>query len=161
MSKYSESLKDPRWQKKRLEVLQRDDFSCTRCTEKEKTLIVHHCRYDGKMAHETNTDNLITLCEECHNDHHNEQKEHEEKFLKNFYSAGFLSDDLDIIALSIEDYNPTNLPALPGQISAAIYYHLSDSDRITKLVDEWIIGNKKRLDEKIENTRIQNLLKQQ
>jgi 5-methylcytosine-specific restriction endonuclease McrA len=42
---YSQLLRDQRWQKKRLEIMQRDEFTCTRCYESEKTLNVHHCYY--------------------------------------------------------------------------------------------------------------------
>ena len=37
---YLEKLKDPRWQKKRLEILERDGWKCMACGEKEKTLRV-------------------------------------------------------------------------------------------------------------------------
>jgi len=43
--KYSDLLKDPRWQKKRLEILQRDEFSCQICFDTKSTLHVHHRRY--------------------------------------------------------------------------------------------------------------------
>jgi len=44
--KYSEKLKDPRWQKKRLKVLERDNWECKQCGEKEETLHIHHLLYD-------------------------------------------------------------------------------------------------------------------
>jgi hypothetical protein len=64
---YSEQLKDPRWQKKRLEIMQRDNFQCQICGNKTKTLNVHHFQYGkNKKPWEYENDNLITLCEECH-----------------------------------------------------------------------------------------------
>lgn len=33
-SDYSQKLLDPRWQRKRLEILQRDDFTCQVCSDK-------------------------------------------------------------------------------------------------------------------------------
>lgn len=67
MSNYSELLKDPKWQRKRLEILQRDEFTCQYCQSSEKTLHVHHHYYikerDPWEYHESA---LITLCEECH-----------------------------------------------------------------------------------------------
>ena len=66
---YYELLKDPRWQRKRLEVMQRDGFECTWCGDKEKTLNVHHVRYRrGKKPWEYDPDDLTTLCEDCHKD---------------------------------------------------------------------------------------------
>jgi len=67
MSRYSELLKDPRWQRKRLEVMQRDDFACRLCNDKTKTLHVHHKRYVWRRdPWEYHADELETVCETCH-----------------------------------------------------------------------------------------------
>lgn len=64
---YSEKLRDPRWQRKRLEILNRDDFTCRDCGDKDHTLHIHHCLYGrGKEPWEAPADELRTLCEECH-----------------------------------------------------------------------------------------------
>jgi hypothetical protein len=64
---YAEKLKDPRWQKKRLEILERDKWTCKACGDKERTLHVHHIFY---LPHidpwEIHNGLLITLCEKCH-----------------------------------------------------------------------------------------------
>lgn len=62
---YSEKLKDPRWQKKRLKVFERDNFSCILCQDKETTLNVHHERY-LKNPWDANLSDLTTLCKYCH-----------------------------------------------------------------------------------------------
>jgi hypothetical protein len=60
-------LRDPRWQKKRLEVMQRDRFACQECDATDKTLNVHHCFYEyGNDPWEYPDQSLVTLCEECH-----------------------------------------------------------------------------------------------
>lgn len=67
MKTYSNKLKDPRWQKKRLEILQRDEFKCRSCKDKDSTLHVHHVKYDsGCDPWDYDNDDLITLCESCH-----------------------------------------------------------------------------------------------
>lgn len=64
---YSELLKDPRWQKKRLEIMQRDDFKCQHCFATDKSLQVHHLVYHkGAKPWEYKNEELITLCEHCH-----------------------------------------------------------------------------------------------
>lgn len=64
---YSEKLKSPQWQRKRLEILQRDNFMCTVCMENQKTLHVHHKIYiKGRNPWNYPNDNLIILCEDCH-----------------------------------------------------------------------------------------------
>lgn len=67
MKTYSEKLRDPRWQRKRLEVMERDGFSCTICGNDESTLNVNHCYYGKNRAPwDYDIEHLITLCEECH-----------------------------------------------------------------------------------------------
>lgn len=66
-STYSEKLKDPRWQKRRLKVFERDNFTCQRCLDKTKTLHLHHAYYDrGKDPWDADNAALVTLCEACH-----------------------------------------------------------------------------------------------
>jgi hypothetical protein len=64
---YFEKLKDPRWQKLRLEIMQRDGFACVNCGDKDSTLHVHHKFYrKGAAPWEYLDDALETLCEACH-----------------------------------------------------------------------------------------------
>lgn len=64
---YWQKLKDPRWQKKRLEALQRFDFKCSYCDAADKTLHVHHGYYDRHMEPwDYNLETLWPLCEDCH-----------------------------------------------------------------------------------------------
>lgn len=64
---YAEKLRDPRWQKKRLEVMERDGFECKRCRDKSSTLTVHHLCY-LKKTEPWDYDKcfMVTLCENCH-----------------------------------------------------------------------------------------------
>ena len=64
---YFELLKDPRWQKMRLEIMERDDWCCQLCYDSEATLNVHHAFYEwGRSPWEYNTATLHTVCESCH-----------------------------------------------------------------------------------------------
>lgn len=65
MSTYTEKLKDPRWQKRRLEIMDRDKWTCQWCGRKDLTLNVHHMQYSGDPW-EADSAALITLCENCH-----------------------------------------------------------------------------------------------
>lgn len=62
---YSEKLKDPRWQKKRLEILNRDNFTCLLCSDTETELHINHLQYSGEPWDAPN-DCLETLCKDCH-----------------------------------------------------------------------------------------------
>lgn len=64
---YSEQLKDPCWQKKRLEVMQRDGFRCQHCLSEDRELQIHHLVYHkGAKAWEYDNNELVTLCRRCH-----------------------------------------------------------------------------------------------
>jgi 5-methylcytosine-specific restriction endonuclease McrA len=63
---YRDSLKDPRWQSKRSEILYRDKNTCQKCGDPGNQ--VHHLQYiDGHEPWEYDNDDLQTLCDDCHN----------------------------------------------------------------------------------------------
>lgn len=65
--KYAEKLKDPRWQKKRLQILERDNWKCRACGTTEKTLHVHHIFYmQDTEPWDVHDGLLITFCKDCH-----------------------------------------------------------------------------------------------
>lgn len=63
---YAEKLRDPRWQRKRTEILQRDDFTCCICLSKTKFLNVHHLVYAKVDPWDYPNHLLQTLCDDCH-----------------------------------------------------------------------------------------------
>ena len=68
---YSEKLKDPRWQKKRLQIFERDKWKCQNCGESDDTLHVHHLSYKKNIdPWDYPSTLLITLCEKCHKKEH-------------------------------------------------------------------------------------------
>jgi hypothetical protein len=67
MKTYREKLRDPRWQRRRLEILSAAEFSCQACSDSESTLHVHHRRYiKGREPWEYDDQELVALCEDCH-----------------------------------------------------------------------------------------------
>jgi Helix-turn-helix domain len=64
---YSQKLRDPRWQKKRLEVFTLDHWQCQNCGDTTTTLQVHHHMYQpGLNPWDYPLETLATLCEPCH-----------------------------------------------------------------------------------------------
>lgn len=63
---YYNALKDPRWQKKRLRVFERDGWKCRKCGSTRTTLHVHHLKYTRKYPWNEPIKHLITRCERCH-----------------------------------------------------------------------------------------------
>ena len=68
MSSYSELLKRPEWNIKRIEILKRDNFTCQLCNTTYEEMHVHHLYYEDHWPPPWEYDNeaLITLCANCH-----------------------------------------------------------------------------------------------
>jgi len=99
--KNSEKLKDPRWQKLRLQIFERDEFMCQRCQDTESTLNVHHLKYTtGKEPWEYPMANFITLCESCHEHEYEVRGACEKRLLEALKEKGFMSEEVDLIATS-------------------------------------------------------------
>ena len=67
MDKWADQYKDPRWQKKRLEVFERAGFRCQNCGNSEKELHAHHLRYkNGAQVWNYENRHIVCLCSKCH-----------------------------------------------------------------------------------------------
>jgi hypothetical protein len=104
---YKEKLLDPRWQKKRLQILDRDNFTCQCCGDNTRTLNVHHKSYLNNPWDIDNTE-LITYCSDCHvlielikitHDYHKIKKITKSKLFKNnafLYTIYLDKDTIDL-----------------------------------------------------------------
>jgi hypothetical protein len=64
---YAKKLADPRWQRKRLEVMQTANWKCRICGDDKEELNVHHPHYDkGMEPWEYLDQSLQCLCKTCH-----------------------------------------------------------------------------------------------
>lgn len=64
---YADLLRDPRWQRRRLEVMKHAEFRCEACGDDKTTLNVHHVVYvKGRKPWEYEQKDLQCLCEPCH-----------------------------------------------------------------------------------------------
>jgi hypothetical protein len=76
MSSYFEKLKDPRWQKRRLDVFQSANFACAYCSDATSPLHAHHLEYiKGKDPWDYDDSQLICLCDACHLHWHDRRDE--------------------------------------------------------------------------------------
>ncbi len=74
MASYAEKLRDPRWQRKRLEIMQRDCFRCLECGDAGETLNVDHGYYEyGRDPWDYPDWSLRTLCR-THHEHITERR---------------------------------------------------------------------------------------
>lgn len=66
-TEYRKALRDPRWQKKRLFVLERAGWRCEWCGDHRSELQVHHGCYGVRgKPWEVPDDVLYCLCDPCH-----------------------------------------------------------------------------------------------
>lgn len=106
---YSTKLKSPKWQRKRLEIYQRDDWKCRHCGSDEMELNVHHIGYIGEPWDAPN-ELLLTLCIFCHMREEEKKKNEVQAFPNNFGRLGFTSLHLSSLndALKKVLYNDKN-----------------------------------------------------
>lgn len=70
---YFDDLQSPLWQRKRLKIMERDNWRCCLCGTDKNSLTVHHLYYaSSKKPYEYDDDALVTLCKDCHATAHNE-----------------------------------------------------------------------------------------
>jgi hypothetical protein len=106
---YQQKLLDPRWQKKRLEILSRDEWACQKCFDSESTLHVHHRYYEkDKDPWEYDAQALVTLCANCHEEETNQRPKEEYLLLAVMRRLGFYADDIHRLTrgLSYLHFNP-------------------------------------------------------
>lgn len=96
MSTYSEKLKDPRWQKRRLGILNLHEFTCEKCGSKDKELHVHHRFYiKGREVWEYDNDVFQVLCVDCHENVHKKEVIKPDTFPEKYESIIGLLDFMD------------------------------------------------------------------
>ena len=100
---YQDQLKSPKWQKKRLDILNLRGFKCEKCNCEENQLHVHHRFYlKNRKAWEYDNDIFQVLCHICHENEH--KKEQYKKFDLNQYVNSQLKDlEKEDIDCSVED----------------------------------------------------------
>ncbi len=92
---YAAKFKDPRWQRKRLEILERDNWTCQKCGATDQTLNVHHKFYSfGQDPWQYPDWCLVTLCEECHEIEDEARREMSQQFLETFARHGWLNSQM-------------------------------------------------------------------
>ncbi len=144
--KYSEKLKDPRWQKKRLEIFQRDEFTCQRCFDDKSTLNVHHRRYiPGRDPWDYPDYLLITLCENCHESEMLNMKEQCDSLIDQLQDK-FLSEDIQEITIGIHMLEPLHQPQV---VASALGWALGEPEIQQYILDRYFeyLKQKKQLKE--------------
>lgn len=135
-SKYAEKLRDPRWQKKRLEVMNRDQFTCQICFDDKKTLNVHHLYYRrGCEPWDYDASELITLCHECHEFETENRSAAEEQLLEALKVRGVFSVSIEELAQSIAGMK---MPESAGETFHYLADLIDSPDRLAEVIrQQW------------------------
>lgn len=139
---YRKSFKDPRWQKRRLKILERDDWKCQKCGNSEEMLVVHHKWYGNERDTESNEfrwrypweyddGDLVTLCDSCHQEEHEELSTIEADLIQILKQAGFMSEDMINLATP---FVGVNRKIEPKEVTEIIDAVVSDSSVYRKVL---------------------------
>lgn len=132
---YSDKLKDPRWQKRRLAVLERDEWCCQSCYDTESTLHVHHRYYVWNSdPWDYPEDALVTLCESCHADESAAIKEASARLFRALRTH-FLADELNVLADALER---PDLVYVPSVVAEAIAWVVRDSEVQREMIERYL-----------------------
>lgn len=141
---YLAKLRDPRWQKKRLQVLERDGWACQMCGDSENTLHVHHRYYSrGVEPWDYLNDVLVTLCAECHEAEGEAMREVEHDLIRAL-KLRFWASDLATLTAALLANRYLSHPAVPDAIALL----LSDKNKLEELMEQQCAEAVRKLKEK-------------
>ena len=140
--KYLEKYKDPRWQKLRLEVLNRDEWCCLICFDDKSTLHVHHMKYiRGNDPWDYPIGSLVTLCDTCHKSESEERNNVERLLLDTLKDKGFFSHHIDDL---VDGFRSMELVHVHDVISSTLSWVLKTPIKLNMLIDEYLVDLGKR-----------------
>ncbi len=132
---YTKKFLNPKWQKKRLEILERDGFICQRCYDDKSTLHVHHMYYvSGRDPWDYPAGSLVTLCDSCHSEEHSGNRSEIDNISRAFENIRFFecfSEAIDVTAIFRICSNPIEITNLSMRL---FDYGATDCD-LNKLMD--------------------------
>lgn len=128
--KYHEKLLDPRWQKLRLAIFNRDEWTCRNCFDSENTLTMHHLSYSpGKDPWDYPLENFLTLCKNCHEIEFETRPDYEKMLLQIIRQKGFMADDIFRIISAFQKLSII----MPAEVTASIIEFMFDDDIMNKI----------------------------
>jgi hypothetical protein len=125
---YQDQLKDPRWQKMRLKIYERDEFTCTRCGSQDNTLNAHHKAYESSSAPWAYPDHWITtLCDTCHASVHEGMDEALNQLCQDLKVFGFFPEDIRMLSRAIAKSEPMHLTDV---VASAIAFNIQNMQQL-------------------------------
>jgi hypothetical protein len=115
-SAYQKKLDDPRWQKKRLEILERAEWKCELCGSDSEQLQIHHRYYVANRDPWNYPDWSLRCC--CHSCHKNSQA-FESKVMGDFEEFFMLAGEAENLRVMVVDL-VVNTNFSPSEVRYAI-----------------------------------------
>lgn len=135
MANYSDKLKDPRWQKKRLLVLEDNGWTCGICHDTESTLHVHHRLYWKDCDPWDYPDQIYAvLCDQCHEAEHKNYKNNLDQLVECIKSKFFSPD----IAVLTRAFCELEIGYDSIVVASSIHHLFADERRFEKINREYI-----------------------
>ena len=155
LTPYQKKLLDPRWQKKRLEILQRDNFSCQSCCDNKKTLHIHHKIYQNCDPWDYDDKYLITLCDECHYIETESVKKFSTPVFKLLLKIGFLAKDFDWFL--DKNLDEIKLLHLPEVVLSAWFESLINPKTQRYIIDEYLRPEREAIQKFLEKEILEDM----
>lgn len=132
---YLQKLRDPRWQKMRLQVFERDKWACQKCSDSASTLHVHHLYYvKAAEPWDYPMSALQTLCEECHADETENRFTAEQHLLQSLRMHGLFHEDVFALADAL---NFSHCGHTPPVIISSLAWAMDDTDILENVIDAY------------------------
>jgi hypothetical protein len=143
---YPNKLRDPRWQRMRLEIMSRDEFRCQRCLDSKSTLHVHHRYYlANKDPWDYPLEALVTLCEGCH-EFETKYRREDERLLIRAMQERFFAEQVSTLANAFGRMEFTHDIEL---VTDAIAWAVCEPQAQKELVDRFFLDLRERRSVKV------------
>ena len=141
---YAQKLKDPKWQKRRLEMLEIANWQCNVCHDEEEELHIHHIEYfQGRDPWEYSDDQMICLCKTCHTLIHlceNKVKLFSDKFL--YKNRNDLASDISVEEIKrIKPYGGHGEPVYEVCCGILVFHQDGYDHRVRGVLEKYFYGN--------------------
>jgi hypothetical protein len=153
---YFEKLKDPRWQKKRLEKLEEQGFECDNCGNDKEELTVHHRHYKKNTdPWDYDNNDLAVFCKTCHKSWHDAKEELNEiigtitscEQIQRIagYALAISNDDIFPVQLS-SNYHITGYSDAFRTTPTAIEYLMSEAEKERYPISTGVVLSRQMVD---------------
>lgn len=121
MPTYGDKLRDPRWQKRRLDIFERDKWTCRVCADGKRNQQIHHSAYIPGIDPWDYPDHMLfDLCEKCHDKEGSGKLAADLELVDTLRLAGALNGDILRFAMMIRDCKRAHPGSALSQINFAL-----------------------------------------